>query len=534
MRARRLLVCLGAALLVAASAACRPDCTPTGGAATPSVLLVTIDTLRADHLGCYGSTTVRTPHLDRLAADGARFTRSYAQTHVTVPSHLTLLSSLPLAVHGIRRNDSPPPGRLELLPDIFAQRGYRTAAFVGVALLGPEGPLGPALTGFQVHEAPRRGELLVRAEETNRRFFRWLRGACREPFFAWVHYYDPHMPYAPPPPYDTAYYHDDPRDQRYTSMRGVTLGWFFHDLHDLRPRLARRAGEVRALKRELGLSTRRVRRLILEPIDLGTWADGPEAEARLRARLGALAASLRAGLPLRPRLADWLAGVRDVRYPRAEYAGEVSYVDDQVGRLRREIERLGLAGRVILVVTADHGELLGEHGVHFDHVGLLEPSLRVPLIVWAPGRVPPGRHDTPARGLDVAPTVLALTGLPAPASMQGRDLLAPAAGDRPVIAEAARGRQLMVRDGRWKLIRTLESFYYIDTFARQAGDVELYDLDADPAEDVNRAAEHPDVAAALGRTLDDWRAALPAAADGGGGPVPAGLERQLRALGYVE
>ena len=94
-----------------------------------------------------------------------------------------------------------------------------------------------------------------------------------------------------------------------------------------------------------------------------------------------------------------------------------------LGTDREELERLGLTGRTILVVTADHGESLGEHGLYFAHIGLREPALRVPLIVWAPGRVAAAPDARLARGLDVAPTILRLVGLPAPASMQGRDLL---------------------------------------------------------------------------------------------------------------
>src|SRR5206468_8311189 len=106
------------------------------------------------------------------------------------------------------------------------------------------------------------------------------------------------------------------------------------------------------------------------------------------------------------------------------YAGEVSYVDEQIGRLRRGLEDLGLTGRTILVVTADHGESLGEHGIYFDHFGLHDPNLRVPLIVWAPGRVPAARRSDTVRGLDVAPTILRLANLPVPPAMHGSDLLA--------------------------------------------------------------------------------------------------------------
>jgi arylsulfatase A-like enzyme len=520
---------------------CGADCTPRSGPVRPNVVLVTIDTLRADHLGCYGSQTVQTPHLDRLAREGVLFERAWAQTHLTAPSHLTILSSLPLAMHGVTDNDVAPTRPVEVLPDVFARAGYRTAAFVGAKHMGPEGPLASVLRAFEVIRAPRRTSVPKRAKETNREVFRWLRGACREPFFLWIHYWDPHMPYAPPEPWDTAYYQGDPRDPRHTSMDAVTFNWFFHELGDVRARLARRAREVRALKRDLGARTRQVRQLVLYPQGLGGYVHGPEAEAHLRGRLLDVAAHLRPGLPLRRHITDWLTGIRDLEFPLAEYRGEVSYVDQEVGRLRDEIERLGISGRTAVIVTADHGESLGEHGVFFNHFGLYEPNLRVPLIVWAPGRVAPARRTDLARGLDVAPTALGLAALPVPRAMQGRDLLGGVDGTRPIVAEAMRDFQIMAFDGRWKLIRTRKDFFYLEGFAYDAGATELYDLDADPAERVNLAAAEPSIARALGRHVDRWLSmqrvvgseAGPAAAPPPGG-VPPDLRDALRALGYAE
>src|SRR5207237_4625033 len=122
----------------------------------------------------------------------------------------------------------------------------------------------------------------------------------------------------------------------------------------------------------------------------------------------------------------------------------------------------------------DHGESLGEHRIYFDHAGLYEPTLRVPLIVWAPGRVPPGRHRETARGLDVAPTVLRLAGLPVPRAMQGRDLFG-SDDPGPIVAEGPRESQIMFLDGGRKLISTLERFTYSVVFATEAGQIELFD-----------------------------------------------------------
>jgi hypothetical protein len=118
--------------------------------------------------------------------------------------------------------------------------------------------------------------------------------------------------------------------------------------------------------------------------------------------------------------------------------------------------------------------------------------------------------------------------------MQGRDLLGnDDAG--PVVAESARGLQIMAVADRWKLIRTHQSFHYVDAFERDAGAVELYDLEADPGELEDVAARHPDVAARLGAALDTWLATHPAGGDApAAGALAPEVERGLRALGYVE
>ncbi len=524
----------GALALLALAAGCRRDCTPPPGTARPNVLLITVDTLRADHVGAYGSRTARTPALDRLAAEGALFEHAFSVTHITVPSHLSILSSTPLSTHGVWHNDARVRRRVDVLPELLAHAGYHTAAFVSAKHVGPEGVLGPLLPSLETYRAPRRMSAPYRAAETNRQLFRWLRGVCREPFFAWVHYWDPHMPYTPPSPFDTAYYRGDPRTG--SGMEQVVLGWDLYAIEDVPRVLGRRARAVRALKRDLGLPGRRIRQLILYPVDLQQVVPGPAVDD-LRRRLADVAATVRRDLPVRASLAGWLDGVRDLRYPLAQYAGEVAYVDGEVGRVRAELERLGIAERTIVVVTADHGESLGEHGVWFNHFGLTEPNLRVPLIVWAPGRVTPARHPEPTDGLDVAPTILGLTGVPVPPAMQGHDLLAAGAPARttPLIAEALRNYQVAVRQGPWKLLRTQRSFYYVDAFQRGAGARELYRVDSDPGEHDDLLSRSPEEAARLEGFLDGWQARQHAApAEASPGPPRPSLERELRALGYVQ
>ena len=325
-----------------AAIGCAPDCSRAPGEVRPNVVLVTIDTLRADHLGAYGSTTVATPNLDRLAGDGLVFERAYSASDVTIPSHLSLLSSLPVVEHGVVDLASPVARPAQLLPELFQTAGYRTAAFVSAVHLGPTRALGQLVApGVSRFEVPRRESKPYRAAETNDRLFPWLRGNCRTPFFVWVHYWDPHMPYTPESPWDTAYYQDDPYALRHTSMSGVQLVWFAYDLDHFRRHLARDAGHVRALKRDLGASSRQVKDLVLYPNLLDRYTSDAATRAALRARIREIATRIRPGVPFRRLHADWLTGVRDVRFPLARYAGEVSSTDAEIGRLRDELTRLG-------------------------------------------------------------------------------------------------------------------------------------------------------------------------------------------------
>jgi arylsulfatase A-like enzyme len=164
--------------------------------------------------------------------------------------------------------------------------------------------------------------------------------------------------------------------------------------------------------------------------------------------------------------------------------------------------------------------------------------LRVPLIVWAPGRLQPAVRDDPATGVDVAPTLLRAAGLNVPASMEGRDLLARDVPHRPLVAETVQRWQTSLMDGDWKIVRTTTGFYVTSAFHRDAGDVELYDLAHDPEERRNVAATEPARLAEMQARLDAWMAAHGVAA-GSAPPVPvpavAPADRdKLRALGYVE
>ncbi len=203
-------IVLAAAVLVVAASGCG------GGAVRPDILLVTIDTLRADRLGCYGDPAARTPVLDGLAARGARFTQASTVAPITLPSHASILTGRYPAAHGVRNNGTfSLPESEETLAEVFRREGWRTGGFVGAYVLsrpfrldqgfetfddrfdGPgaiEPPAGAAARGARPSER--------RAAAVTDAALAWLRGLGRsEPAFTWVHYFDPHADYAPPEPF---------------------------------------------------------------------------------------------------------------------------------------------------------------------------------------------------------------------------------------------------------------------------------------------------------------------------------------------
>ena len=171
---------------------------------SPSVVLFTLDTTRADHLGCYGFTAAHTPVLDALAKESVRFTNAHATCPITLPSHASMMTGLYPFRHGVRENTSfALPAGTHTVASELAREGYETAAFVASVVLSGATGIGQ---GFQTFEEPRRGTRpdrffpSIRASEVNAKVRRWWekRDASR-PFFLWVHYYDPHAPYEPTP-----------------------------------------------------------------------------------------------------------------------------------------------------------------------------------------------------------------------------------------------------------------------------------------------------------------------------------------------
>jgi arylsulfatase A-like enzyme len=441
-------------------------------------VLLTLDTLRADHLSAIGGgpQSTRTPALDALAARGAFYTRGIAHVPLTLPSHLTMLSGLPPDATGLVRNGQPVRAELPLVPEAFAAAGWRTGAFVSAGVLARRtgisrgfahyddqlGPLHRALQSGLLHgifrlTEPTRPPSQRRGDETLARALAWLATPDARPAFLWVHLYDPHAPYDPPAPY--------------------------------RARVAEAAEDPEAPGR-------------------------PEDMRALHRRLRA-----RQRMP-------FLGVGMDLRAPIAAYAGEVEWTDHLVSRLVA-----ALPEDATLVVAADHGESLLEHDYPLNHGNRLhEVALRVPILHVGPG-VAPARVDTPVPLSSLASTLLAAAGLPAfPGAAPG--LPSPAAANSGEILSVAPVQQSRRTFGQRGQPRVGWTAGPLRVIVDDDDTLTAFDLSADPAESTDVGASLPDAGArrAAGRTLLDT---LPLRKD----DVPAGdedLVEELRALGYTE
>jgi arylsulfatase A-like enzyme len=443
----------------------------------PNVLLITVDTLRADRLGCYGAAGAHTPHIDALAREGTLFTEAACPMPATRPSHFTIFTSLLPRDHRVMNNALGLPEGIPTLTEQFRRAGYRTGGFVGVKLLDVESG---AARGFQAFDFPRKRRDRD-ARQIVPRALKWMKagwtadGEPGPPFFLWVHLFDPHQPYAPSPPFVP----EHPTD-------GVTLPRI--DWNILMEIADRSGGDV----------------------------PGPVFERAL-----------------------------------ALYAGEVAQADHWIGVLLDGLRRRHVLDRTIIAFMADHGECFG-HGVFFEHYNCLyDGAARVPLILRYPRGVRAGvRDDRVVELTDVAPTLLALAGLPVPPTFTGHSLLAaPQAGrytflERPLVP-VSRQPGWVERDERVRSVdgeRTRPTVYTEDQIGLRSATwkyvttgpaVELYHLPTDPGERRNVAGERPEVVAELGGILGEVVRAHPSPKSDQPPKISESLRETLHALGYL-
>jgi arylsulfatase A-like enzyme len=458
------------------------------------VILIIADTLRRDHLDAWGYERPTAPVVHGLARQGVQFTDAIAQavwTKVSVPS---ILSSLYPATHGITDFTHRLPASATTLAEAYRAAGYAT---FGTSTIPFTGQLTNLHQGLEVlHESrsfrpPVEEQFMKSAREYVSRTLAFVEQHRDVPFFVQLHVADPHAPYRPFEPYDRLW--TDPAD----------LQWFREAEEKVREQMPART----ARRRSAAATAEELRR---------AGVDAP----------------------------------RYVRHGKGWYDGSIRAMDAEIGRLMDRLEHLGLADRVLLAFVSDHGEEFLEHGSHWHGQNVYGENANVPMVLWGPRFLPQGVKVAPTVQLvDLMPTLLELSGLPAPPEVQGRSLLPLARGagagqvpegwrEHPAFTERryipSIGPQPDVHpgwamvQGRWKLVQLAPP-------APGRAELELYDHRADPLNLRDVGAAHPDVVQAMAGQLARWRGwaegrRLPP--DDAASMDAAELEK-LRSLGYV-
>jgi len=427
-----------------------------------AVLLITVDTLRADHLGCYGYERGTSPRIDALAAESALFERAFTAMPTTDPSHVAILTGLYPRTSGVVKNGlSIASWGTESLASWMLARGYRTGAITSRSHLNPDAL---RLAGFQTYSAPSSRSGHSHAEHVVRRVRTWLDRHGTEPSFLWVHFWDPHDPYDPPP--------------------------------------------------------------------------GPERTLFVERYEGELVKRLEEGGPANGQFYT----DEQIAYATGLYDGEIRFADRRIGEVIEMVrERFGRE-EVLVALTADHGEILGELDREFlyafDHGLLLRRgALHVPLIVSWPGRVPAGRRvSVPVSSAGLAPTLSALVGdAPLTADVQPfahlmSDESLPAAPD-PVFIERrlfTESRRSFAQVGEQAVIEG--PLMYVVNDERGAL---LLDIVADPDGARDLVQERPADAARMAELLRDFERSHPRTPIDTSSLDPDKVAA-LRALGYVQ
>ncbi len=404
----------------------------------PNILIFAIDSIRRDHMSCYGYTRLTTPHFDRLAARGTLVENAFSPYIPTTPAYSSMLTGQDVISH--QMVSLGPKGPLDpnqpTLPELLKTAGY-TSTVVGF----DEG----FFRGFDKYlnfegwlawedRPARKAENLnaVTLPEMDRLH------KTGKPWMLFLRHMDPHSPYLPPPPFDTMFYSKNPCAKGNKSMDPVKAFKPFRDFH-----------------------------------------------------------------------LSWMPpGITDKDFVIAQYDGELAYMDACCARIVTHLEELGCAEETLIVITGDHGETLYDHDIHFDHHGLYEPTLVVPLIYYWPGKIAPGvRSKAYSFHEDMIPTILDLCGLKFLArgvKFDGVSLTnyfyktSESPRSEFYITECTWMRKHGWRTSIWKFWDALEPDFH------GKPPVELYNLIEDPEESVNLAEKEPAIVEMLRGRMIAW------------------------------
>jgi arylsulfatase A-like enzyme len=423
-----------------------------------NILLFGIDSLRADHMSCYGYPRVTTPYADRLAQEGVLFENLYSAYIPTTPAYTTMFSGMDVMTHQMvaLKPLGPIAENLKLMPELLREQGYVSyrVGFSGDFFRGWDKTFTYDEGWYAWEERPAR-----KAENLNDVAIPALEEliAGDQPWLLFMRHMDPHAPYLPPTPYDQLFYSKDPTQP--------------------------------------GLDMSPIR-------DFANFADFH---------------------------LSWMPpGIEDAAHTIAQYDGAVSYMDACIQRILTRLDELGQRDNTLVIFTADHGETLYDHGCYFDHHGLYEPTLHVPLIVRFPdGRMAGHRVKGTVLHEDLLPSIIDLVtgrlgdeanerlGEKATGRLgdkatgkndafDGKSWVPLLSGERATnytdfyITECTWMRKHGWRTPEWKLIEAMEPDFH------GFPPVELYNLIADPEESTNLAEAEPGIVQALRDRMNAW------------------------------
>jgi len=410
---------------------------PARAGRKPNILLIGVDSLRADHMSCYGYHRLTTPHIDRFAAEGTLFERTYSPHIPTTSGYGSMFTGTDCFTNQVvaLRHKGPMRPEVRTLAEILKEAGYNTTS------VGFKG--NPAARGFDTYleyagwgswnegRSPKAENLnAVALPELDRL------AAQPQPFFLFLRHMDPHAPYLPPAPFERMFYHGNECDPANKSMEPVMNFKPFRDF-----------------------------------------------------------------------FASWMPpGITDKDYVIAQYDGAIAYMDASMQAIFTAVETLGILDDTIVVINSDHGETLYDHECYFDHHGLYDVTLHVPLIIRYPGKVPAGKRvGGYNQHKDLVPTLLELAKIKVPGyKFDGHSLMPMIRGEVAshesefYITECTWMRKHGWRTPEWKLIVALEPDFHFKP------PVELYNLVEDPEENVNLAEKEPEVVAMLRERMERW------------------------------
>lgn len=401
-----------------------------------NLLLIGVDSLRADHMSLYGYARLTTPHLDKFAKEGTTFENVFSPHIPTTSAYSNMFTGLDCfgtGVVALRHKGTFAKG-VKTLPEILKKEGYTTTC------VGFEG--NPASRGFNKYLSyPGWGSWKEgrspKAEKLNEVALPELRRLAKgkNPFFLFLRHMDPHSPYLPPEPFHRMFYAGNEFDKKNKSMKPV--------------------------------------------FDFKPFAD-----------------YFRTWMP---------PGVTDKDSIIAQYDGAVAYMDACIQNIFAELAALGLDENTLVVFDSDHGETLYDHDCYFDHHGLYEPTLKVPLVFRLPGKIPAGKRIPGYATLSsVTPTILNILGIKTEIKFDGQNLFPEMKGRKRkpetefYITECTWMRKHGWRTPEWKLIQALEPDFHFKP------ELELYNLKDDPEETRNLARKERKVVAELQEKMNRW------------------------------